>query len=98
MVMHREVVMRTLIACLALLLAASVGRGAQMQTLTGETLQGELVSVTDKEITFNVDGKPVSRPLSEVTFVDLGSTLPQPPKDAKHVAVELTDGSVLYCS
>ncbi len=89
--------MRARFSLLALFLAVAVGRGAELTTIKGEVVKGDVVSVTDKEIVLVQDGKKISQPLADVVKIDL--------RDAGKIAagtvysrVELTDGTVLNCS
>lgn len=78
-----------------LLLAATVS-AAELRTLDGQTLSGDLVRISDKEIVLRTEGKEVATPIEQV----LGLDLKQPGKvtAASYSAVELIDGSVLACS
>ena len=86
-------VVRTL---LALLLATSVGLGAEMRTLSGKTTTGELVAVTEKEVEFSTPAGPLKTPVKEVLDVTLQAVKP-PPADVKRIDVEMSDGTQLRC-
>src|SRR4051812_35955036 len=83
-------------AATTLLVTLSLSAGADLQTLSGKTLSGDLVGIDRQTVVLrNAAGDVVRHPVADV----LNLTLPPseaPPKGA-HVAVELTDGSVLLC-
>jgi NPCBM/NEW2 domain len=81
---------------LALLLAAAAGFAAELHSLDGKTLSGELVRVTDKEVVLRADGKEVSTPIEQVLQIDLGSL--GKPGAAKYADLELADGTLLHCT
>jgi hypothetical protein len=80
---------------LVLILCASPAGAAELRTLKGETVAGDVVRITDKEIVIAKGGQEVSTPLAQVLQLDYS------PGDAKLPAeftdVELTDGSLLHC-
>jgi NPCBM/NEW2 domain len=80
----------------ALLLTAAPASGAELRTLKGESIAGEIVSITDKEIVVLRGGERVSTPLTQVLQIDYlpAGTLPAEP----FIDVELTDGSLLHCA
>jgi hypothetical protein len=69
--------------------------GAELRTLAGKTVSGDLVSISDESIVLRTDAGEVSTPVAEVLSVDFQNTT-QPA--AKYSDVELTDGSLLHCS
>src|SRR4051812_28854494 len=80
---------------LALLLLGPPCRGAELRTLKGESLSGEVVSVNEKEVVLTRGGDRVATPLAQVLQLDFG-----PPGKAPagpYTDVELTDGSLLHC-
>jgi hypothetical protein len=81
---------------LALLLAAAVARGADVRTLKGETVTGDVVSVTAKEVVVTRGAERVTVPLAQVLQIDYnpGGKVPAGP----FADVELTDGSLLHCA
>jgi hypothetical protein len=89
--------MRALRALPLLVLCASLTAAAELRTLKGELLKGDLVSVSDKEVVISVGGKPTPVPLASILAVDLGAP-GKLPTDNRVIDVELTDGSVLHCS
>ncbi|HEY8503251.1 MAG TPA: NPCBM/NEW2 domain-containing protein [Gemmataceae bacterium] len=84
------------LALLALLAAAAPAFPADLQTLTGKRISGEVAAIDAKGITLRTEGGEVVVPLKEALLLDLGGK-PAPPKDA-YIDVELTDGSLLHCT
>ena len=84
---------------IALLMCASVSLAdpVKLHTLTGQALQGELTSLSDKEIVLQVDGKPVETPITQVVELEI-QPVSQQQAAATYADVELTDGSLLHCS
>ncbi len=81
----------------ALLAALTLSPGADLQTLAGKTISGELVGLDRQTIVLRSSaGDSIRVPVADVLQV----TLPAPdgPPRGAHTAVELTDGSVLLCS
>lgn len=84
----------------ALLAVAALGTGAEprtLRTLKGETIKGEVKSITEKEVVLTADGKDVTTPVADVLQVEYGQPA-KLPTDAKWTDVELTDGTLLHCS
>jgi NPCBM/NEW2 domain len=82
----------------AILVCATLGLAAELRTLSGKTLVGDLVSVSDKEIVLRGDTGPVPTPLADVLNVTLQpSTSTGPSGTVRSFRVALTDGSVLHC-
>src|SRR5688572_8339836 len=83
-------------ALIALLLLAPLARGAEpvLRTLAGTKVEGELVSVSDKEIVVRGSAGPVTTPVQEVLDLELGTPAAALPDSFS--ALELTDGSVLH--
>src|SRR3989442_1351893 len=80
----------------ALLLLTSVATGADLRTLSGKVVQGDLLSLSDKEIVLRGDNGPITTPLADVLPLDLqGSSAVS--ATVKCYQVTLTDGSVLQC-
>src|SRR5205807_2702 len=82
-----------------LLMLAPAAQGAvELVTLKNETIKGELVSVSAKEIVIDAAGKKVTTPVDQV----LNLTFPNPVAafgpDTKFALVELTDGTQLKCA
>jgi hypothetical protein len=89
--------MRALRALLLALFCVSFAGAADLRTLKGDAVKGEVVSISDKEIVLNVEGKQKAVPVADVLSLDLG--VPgKLPGDNRVIAVELTDGSVVHCS
>ncbi len=77
--------------------ADSVSRAAEITTLKGEKLVGDLVSFNGRELVIRVDQNPQTLPVAELLVVQLRSpesvSLPK-----KYIDVELVDGSLLRAS
>jgi hypothetical protein len=93
---------------LALLLSATLAVAAEVHFVPGSTsganlsgsssCKGELVSLTDKELTWRDENNhTIVQPLQAVLNIDLQPALPLP-NGLKYTEVELTDGSLLHCS
>jgi hypothetical protein len=80
----------------ALLLFATIGFGADLHSLDGKTLSGELVRITEKDVVLRAEGKEVSTPIEQVLQIDLGQVAK--PSAAKYADLELTDGTLLHCT
>lgn len=82
---------------LALLLCAAAASAAELKTLKGEVVTGEVVSVTAKEIVLDVAGDKKTFAVSLIAAVDYAKPA-KLPADAKWTDVELVDGTILRCS
>jgi hypothetical protein len=83
---------------IVLLLCAATSPGADLRTLAGKTISGELVSVSDKQIVFRgPGGQAITMPINEVLQIDFhrDGVLPG---GIRYSDIELTDGSLLHCS
>lgn len=83
-------------AILVLLLFIATSQGAELRTLKGETIVGDVVSVTDKEIVIAKGADKIATPLAQVLQLDYN-----PPGKATidpYTDVELTDGTLLHCA
>lgn len=81
---------------IALFVCGSVVLGADLNTLNGKKLSGELSSIDDKAIVLNTSSGPVTTPMAEVLHLDLNPVAPL--TGLKFTDVELIDGSLLHCS
>ncbi|HKB40794.1 MAG TPA: NPCBM/NEW2 domain-containing protein [Gemmataceae bacterium] len=90
--------MSLLRALLVFALVAPATSAAELKTLKGESLKGDLVSISDKELVLSVDGKNVSTPIDQVLQLTLKEGFEKIDNDTKYSEVELTDGSLLRCS
>jgi len=82
-------------ALLVFFLSATVSHSADLHTLSGETITGDVVSITNKEVVIAVGGKNITTPLSQVLNLEYnppGTPITDPFND-----VELVDGSLLHC-
>jgi hypothetical protein len=68
-----------------------------LKTLDGQTLIGELTTITDKEIVLRVKGKDQSTPVQSVLRIDFQPLSATPFRDP-NIAIELTDGSTFRCT
>jgi hypothetical protein len=88
---------RSLIAflfCTSLIHAAET---TKLRTLSGKTIEGELVRVSDQEIVIRAKDGPVTVPLKDALDLDFGHAYALG-GDSKYSEVELTDGSLLHCT
>jgi hypothetical protein len=70
---------------------------AEVQFVPGAACKGELVSLTDKDLTWRDESnKTIVEPLQAIGGIDLQPPVPLP-KGLKYTEVELTDGSLLHC-
>jgi hypothetical protein len=86
-----------LAAALAGLLATAAA-AADVTTVDGKKVAGELVGVDPVGITLRTDGGDVKVAAKELLLVDLGNKPQLPTTETKYAEVELTDGSVLRCA
>jgi hypothetical protein len=68
----------------------------ELRPLKGDKLKGNLVSLNDKEIVLQVDGKPQITPTEQTLQLDFGPIASL--KDQKYTEVQLVDGSLLRCT
>jgi hypothetical protein len=80
------------VACASVALAAEP---PELRPLKGEKFKGDLVSVNDKEIVLQVNGKPVATPVDNTLQLEFRA--PMNPSGS-YAQIELTDGSVLRCT
>jgi NPCBM/NEW2 domain len=89
--------MKALRALSFLLLVVSITRAAELATLSGKKIAGDVVAVDAKGVRLKVGEGDQTIPLTDVVMVDLGHAM----KDlgpAPYILVELTDGTQLLCS
>jgi hypothetical protein len=82
---------------LVLLICASAGWGAELHTLKQETITGDLVGISNKEIVIARGPDKVTTPIDQALLLTFGpqtGALPNVP----WVDVELTDGTQLHCA
>ena len=89
--------MRVRAALLALLVGFAAAPAAELHTLKGDVLKGELESITDKEIVLTDGGKRIATPLADVLKLEFPAVTPAKIEGSKYADVELTDGSLLHC-
>jgi hypothetical protein len=83
---------------LCLFLAASTASAVELKTLKGESIKGEVVSLTAKEIVIASDGKKVTTSLDQVLNITFSDEYTKFGADDKYILVELTDGTQLKCA
>jgi hypothetical protein len=88
---------RTVVVLLAWASLASAAETVKLRTLTGKSVDGELVSISDKEIVIRAKEGPVTTALKEALDLDFGQSKTAP-SEAKFTDVELTDGTVFHCT
>jgi hypothetical protein len=81
---------------IAFFISGSFILAADLNTLAGKKLSGELLTIDDKNIVINTATGPVSTPMTEVLHLDLNAAAPL--TGLKFIDVELIDGSLLHCS
>lgn len=85
-----------LVISFGLLFTAAAGAD-DLTTAAGKKLTGSLVGVDREGVSFKVGDTPVKIGAKEIVLIDLGHKVVAPAKDAKHSAIELTDGSRVRC-
>ena len=81
----------------ALMLFALTASAAELKTLKGEVVTGDVVSVGPKEVVLDVAGVKKAFAVSLIAGIDYTKS-PKIPADAKWSDLELVDGTVLRCS
>jgi hypothetical protein len=71
---------------------------ADLSTLTGKKLTGDLVAVNAEMLTFRTAEGEVTVPLKEIYALEFGSKVVAPPQGAKFDEIELIDSSIIRCS
>lgn len=77
-----------------LLILAAPAAAADLQTLAGKKVSGDLVGLDARAVVLRTPAGDVRIPAADVLILDL--TVPEPPAVESHWDVELTDGSVLH--
>jgi NPCBM/NEW2 domain len=90
----RRATLAFIVAALAAILVTADASGDDVTTTAGKKINGKLVSVDEKGITFSTGEAKVPIPSRDIVVVDLGNTVKPLPKDGYH-ELELTDGSVI---
>jgi hypothetical protein len=83
-------------AVLGLFLAASFVSAADLQTLKGEKITGDIVRISDKEIVIKSGDKEVSTPVPQVLRLEFPDHARVRLEDA-YSDIELSDGTLLHC-
>lgn len=84
-------------ALFGLFLCTLAVSGAELKTLDGTTITGELLSLNDKEAVIRSGADTITTPIEKVLTIDLAPAANRMPKDAKYKDVELIDGTLLHC-
>lgn len=87
----------TIRTCLAGLVVVTVAWSADVLTLTGEALKGEIVSVSDTEVVVQQGDKKITKPIKEILKIDYRD-VGKVPSDKAYSLVELTDGTQVLAS
>src|SRR5439155_6659652 len=82
----------------AFFLCATLASAAELRTLSGKTLKGELVSVNDKEIALRTEAGVVVTPVADVLLLDLQQEITGPPPGSRYALVRLLDDTLVRCS
>ncbi|CAN5275827.1 hypothetical protein BH10PLA2_BH10PLA2_15030 [soil metagenome] len=83
--------------CLLLLLGAMPSlMAADLRTLAGKIVDGELSAITDKEVVIIKDGKQTAVPFPDILQIELQEAA-EAALPGHLIDVELTDGSLLHC-
>ena len=82
--------------CAALILNAALS-AAEIFPVKGDSVKGDIVSVSDKDVVYKVGDKTVTRPIKEILKIDYRDT-GKPATGTSYSMVELTDGSQLFAS
>ncbi len=85
------------VSLLALLLCVAAASAAELKTLKGEVLTGDVVSINAKELVIDVAGEKKTFAVGQIAGVDYNKNA-KLPIDAKWTDVELVDGTLLRCS
>src|SRR5438309_2335414 len=85
-----------LLSVLFLACAVSALAAAELRTLSGKKVEGDLVAITDKELVLAKDGKRTTVPFADILQVDLQKA-GEAAAGGVLIDVELTDGSLLHC-
>jgi NPCBM/NEW2 domain len=88
--------MKAIRALLFLLLITAIARAADVATLSGKKLTGEVISVDSKSVRLKAADGDQTIPITDLVMVDLGNGM----KDlgtAPYILVELIDGTQLLC-
>jgi NPCBM/NEW2 domain len=88
--------MRPLFVLLLLVIQAPAMSAAELRTLAGKSIAGELAGITDKEIILTKDGKRTVVPFAEILQVELQKAS-EAASTGSVIDVELSDGSLLHC-
>jgi NPCBM/NEW2 domain len=81
---------------LALAVCASAVTATELKTLKGQSIVGDVVSVSSTEVVIAKADQKIKTPIEQVLTLDLAAPT-KLPADAKFIDVELVDGSQLRC-
>src|SRR5262245_34247455 len=91
----RDYTMPHIRAFTILLLVAPILTAADLNTLKGKKLTGDLVSIDDQGIVIKTDAGNISTPVPEALQLTMGAAPAKMPD--KYIDVELIDGSLFHC-
>jgi hypothetical protein len=80
---------------LVIVIFATAGFGGELHTLTNKTINGELLSVSDKEVVLRSGSSEVKTPIGDILSVDLQRETPLA-SGVKYADIELIDGTLLH--
>jgi len=89
--------LRITLAGLLAVSVAVVASAADLATLDGKKLSGDIVSVVDNELTFKTAAGEEKFLVTALHSITLGPAPKALPTGTRHTVVELTDGSVFRC-
>jgi hypothetical protein len=81
----------------ALLVFGTTARAAELTTLEGKKLTGEITGIAGNELTFKTATGEEKLPVTAINMVIVGAPPKPPAAGTKHTSVELIDGSVFHC-
>ena len=90
--------MTSLRAILLLAVTGSAVSAADLTTLDGKKLTGEIVAISPTEITFKSNGAEEKFPVTAINAITLGPAPRAVAASVRFVAVELVDGTTFRCS
>src|SRR5258708_4634103 len=94
------VVMRISVALVLFFLLVAPVPAAELRTLDGKVLKGELTAADEKNVMLRTEGGAVAVPVLDVLQIELVAPgdLPSPSQTKDpYLDVELTDGSLFHC-
>lgn len=90
--------MRLTRTLLAILILTPVVPAAELSTLDGRKVTGDIVSVTGNDLTFKAGATEEKFLVTAIQSITTGANSAAPASGTKHTTVELLDGTLLRCS